>query len=395
MLFELKINTMTPDGETLMEKFSPGLSGVPAAKSKVSYLDGQKGILEYRGISIEQLAEQSTFIETAYLLLFGSLPTKRELEQFDLDIREHRRIKFRITDLMKCFPESGHPMYALQATVAALGMFYEAKDVTNPETQYISAVRLIAKIPTIIAAYYRMRRGDEHILPREDLNHSENFLYMLHGKVPHPLVAKVLDSCLILHAEHTMNASTFSGMVTASTLADPYTVISSAVGTLRGPLHGGANEEVLMMLREIGSKANAEGYLEKKLANKERIMGMGHREYKVKDPRAVFLQKLARQLFQQNGKSPLYEIAEEVEKVAEKLLSHKGIYANVDFYSGFVYQKMSIDIDFFTPVFAMGRIAGWLAHWLEQVQDNHIFRPTEIYEGERNKKYTPLSQRES
>ena len=376
-----------------MEKFSPGLSGIPAAKSKISFLDGQKGVLEYRGISIEQLAGQSTFIETAYLLLFGKLPSKKELERFDSDIRAHRRIKFRITDLMKCFPESGHPMYALQATVAALGMFYEAKDVTNPETQYISAVRLIAKIPTIIAAYYRMRRGDEHIFPREDLDHSENFLYMVHGKAPHPLAAKVLDICLILHAEHTMNASTFSGMVTASTLADPYTVISSAVGTLRGPLHGGANEEVLVMLREIGSTANAGIYLEKKLVNKEKIMGMGHREYKVKDPRAVILQSLAKQLFQQNGKSPLYEIAEEVEKVAEKLLSHKEIYANIDFYSGIVYEKMNIDTDFFTPLFAMGRIAGWLAHWLEQVQDNHIFRPTEIYEGERNKKYTPITQR--
>jgi citrate synthase len=374
-------------------EYSPGLSGVPAAKSKISYLDGEKGILEYRGISIEQLADQSNFIETAYLLLFGHLPDKKELETFDADVRAHRRIKFRITDLMKCLPESGHPMYALQATVAALGMFYEAKDVTNPNTQYISAVRLIAKIPTIIAAYYRMRGGDEHILPREDLDHSANFLYMLHGKIPDPIVAKVLDICLILHAEHTMNASTFSGMVTASTLADPYTVVSSAVGTLKGPLHGGANEEVLVMLKEIGSKENASAYLRKKLANKEKIMGFGHREYKIKDPRGAILQKLSKQLFHQAGKSPFYELAEEVEKIAENLLSHKGLHSNVDFYSGILYDKMNIDTDFFTPIFAMSRVSGWLAHWLEQVQENHIFRPTEIYEGERDKKYLPVGQR--
>lgn len=376
-----------------MVSYSPGLSGVPAAKSKISYLDGTRGQLQYRGIPIDQLADQSTFIESSYLLLFGKLPGKKELEKFDRDIREHRRIKFRITDLMKCLPESGHPMYALQATVAALGMFYEAKDVTNPETQYISAVRLIAKTPTIIAAYYRMRGGDERILPREDLGHAENFLYMLSGKVPSPLFAKILDICLILHAEHTMNASTFSGMVTASTLADPYTVISSAVGTLRGPLHGGANQEVLEMLEEIGSVSNAAPYLERKLAQKGKIMGMGHREYKVKDPRAVILQKLAKRLFEVTGKSPLYEIAEEVERVCEKLLGAKGVYPNVDFYSGIVYQKMNIDPDFFTPVFAMGRVAGWLSHWLEQVKDNHIFRPTEIYEGDIDLKYVPLDQR--
>lgn len=373
--------------------YSPGLAGIPAAKSKISYLDGQKGLLEYRGISIEQLAEQSTFIETVYLLLFGKLPSRKELEKFDSDIREHRRIKFRITDLMKCLPESGHPMHVLQATVAALGMFYEAKDVINPQTQYISVVRLIAKIPTIIAAYYRMRGGDQHIQPREDLNHAENFLYMLNGKVPHPTVAKALDVCLILHAEHTMNASTFSGMVTASTLADPYTVVSSAVGTLRGPLHGGANEEVLIMLREIGDKSNAMAYLEKKIAKKEKIMGFGHREYKVKDPRAIILQKLSKQLFEQVGKSPLYEIAEETEKAAERLLSGKGLYSNVDFYSGIIYDKMGIDSDFFTPLFAMGRVSGWLSHWLEQVKDNHIFRPTEIYEGERDQSYIPIQKR--
>ncbi|MFQ5949256.1 MAG: citrate/2-methylcitrate synthase, partial [Nitrospiria bacterium] len=251
-----------------MSDFSPGLAGVPAARSKISYLDGMKGLLEYRGIRIETLAERSHFIETAYLLLFGKLPTSSQLKRFDQDLRIHRRIKYRINDLIKCLPENGHPMDALQAAVAALGMFYPDKDVQDRQTQYISAVRLVAKLPTIIAAYARLRRGDDHIQPRDDLTHTENFLYMLSGKVPDKVISEILDICLILHAEHTMNASTFSGMVTASTLSDPYTVVSSAVGTLMGPLHGGANEKVLTMLSEIGSVEKVRPYIESKIKAK-------------------------------------------------------------------------------------------------------------------------------
>lgn len=376
-----------------MSDYSPGLAGVPATRSKVSYLDGTKGILEYRGIRMETLAERSNFIETAYLLLFGNLPTPAELEKFDKDLRVHRRIKYRITDLIKCLPDNGHPMDALQAAVAALGMFYPDKNVQDEQTQYLSAVRLIAKIPTIVAAYARLRRGDDQIQPRDDLNHAENFLYMLTEKVPDKVMSEILDTCLILHAEHTMNASTFSGLVTASTLADPYTVVSSAVGTLKGPLHGGANEKVLTMLREIGSVDRVRPYIEAKVKAKERIMGLGHREYKVKDPRAIILQRLSKRLFEHYGKSPLYEVAVEVEKVGEEYLASKKVYANVDFYSGILYQKMGIETDFFTPIFAMARVVGWLAHWIEQVKDNHIFRPTEIYEGMHDRPYVPLTER--
>jgi citrate synthase len=376
-----------------MSDYSPGLAGVPATRSKVSYLDGTKGILEYRGIRMETLAERSNFIETAYLLLFGNLPTPSQLEKFDQDLRVHRRIKYRIVDLIKCLPDNGHPMDALQAAVAALGMFYPDKTVQDEQTQYLSAVRLIAKIPTIVAAYARLRRGDDHIQPRDDLNHAENFLYMLTEKVPDKVMSEILDTCLILHAEHTMNASTFSGLVTASTLADPYTVVSSAVGTLKGPLHGGANEKVLTMLREIGSVDRVRPYIEEKIKAKQRIMGLGHREYKVKDPRAIILQRLAKRLFEHYGKSPLYEVAVEVEKVGEEYLASKKVYANVDFYSGILYQKMGIETDFFTPIFAMARVVGWLAHWIEQVKDNHIFRPTEIYEGEHDRAYVPISER--
>ncbi|MCG3110717.1 MAG: citrate synthase [Candidatus Manganitrophus sp. SB1] len=376
-----------------MSDYSPGLAGVPATRSKVSYLDGTKGVLEYRGIRLETLAERSNFIETAYLLLFGNLPTPTQLEKFDKDLRVHRRIKYRITDLIKCLPDNGHPMDALQAAVAALGMFYPDKNVQDEQTQYLSAVRLIAKIPTIVAAYARLRRGDDQIQPRDDLNYTENFLYMLTEKVPDKVMSEIFDTCLILHAEHTMNASTFSGLVTASTLADPYTVVSSAVGTLKGPLHGGANEKVLTMLKEIGSIDRVRPYIEAKVKAKQRIMGLGHREYKVKDPRAIILQRLAKRLFEHYGKSPLYEVAVEVEKIGEEYLASKKVYANVDFYSGILYQKMGIETDFFTPIFAMARVVGWLAHWIEQVKDNHIFRPTEIYEGEHDRAYLPISER--
>ncbi|RMH34526.1 MAG: citrate synthase [Nitrospirae bacterium] len=376
--------------------YSPGLAGVPATKSKISFVDGQKGVLEYRGIPIEELAAKSTFLETAYLLLFDRLPSQSELDRFVRDTIRHRRIKYRITDLIKCLPEHGHPMDAVQAAVAALGMFYPADDVTNPDVQYWSSVRLIAKLPTIVSAFYRLRRGDEQIQPRDDLDHTSNFLYMLTGDVPDPKIAKALDVCLILHAEHTINASTFSAMVTASTLSDPYTVVSSAIGTLKGPLHGGATQGVAKMLDEIGSLDQVRPYLEKKLAAKQRIMGFGHRVYKVKDPRAKILQTIARELadhLQQQGGSALLELAQEVERVGEELLQAKGIHANVDFYSGVLYKEMGLDPDFFTTIFAMSRVAGWLAHWIEQVQDNHLFRPTQIYEGEHNRPYVPIAER--
>lgn len=376
-----------------MVEYSPGLAGIPAARSKISYLDGLKGILEYRGIRIEVLAEKSTFLETAYLLLFGKLPNRTELERFTEDLTSHRRIKYRITDLMKCLPEGGHPMDALQAAVAALGMFYPAKDVQDPDVQYISAVRLIAKLPTIVAAHARMRRGDDPIIPRDDLDHAANFLYMFSGRPPEPLMAKALDTCLILHAEHTMNASTFSGMVTASTLANAYTVVSSAIGTLMGPLHGGASEEALQMLKEIGSVKNVRSYVERRLAAGKKIMGLGHREYKVKDTRAIIVQKLTEELFRRYGGSPVYEIALEVERVAAPILSPKGVYPNVDFYSGIVYENLGIEHDLFTPIFAMARVVGWLAHWVEQLKGNQIFRPTEIYEGPHDVSYIPLGQR--
>lgn len=376
-----------------MHDFFPGLAGVPAARSKISFVDGQKGILEYRGIRIQELAEHSTFPETAYLLLYNRLPSQKELDTFNSDLSHHRRIKYRITDLIKCLPENGHSMDALQAAVAALGMFYPQPNVQDEEANYWAAVRLIAKLPTIVAAYARLRYGDEQIQPRDDLTHAENFFYMLFETVPDPSLARIFDVCLILHAEHTMNASTFSGMVTASTLSDPYSVISSAIGTLKGPLHGGANEQALKMLEEIESVDRVRPYIEKKLAAKEPVMGFGHRIYKVKDTRAMIVQRHAKQVCEHTGNSGLFEIAQELERVMEELVGHKGVSANLDLYSGLLYRAMGIAPDCFTPVFAMARVAGWLAHCFEQYRDNRLFRPDQIYEGERTRPYLPMNVR--
>ena len=374
-------------------EYKPGLEGIPAAQSSISYVDGQKGILEYRGIRIEELAERSTFLETAYLLIWGELPSQEELKAFEHEVLFHRRIKYRIRDMMKCFPESGHPMDALQSSAAALGLFYSRRDLHNPVYIRNAAVRLMATIPTMVAAFQLMRQGNDPVKPRDDLDYAANFLYMLNEKEPDPLAAKIFDICLILHVEHTMNASTFSARVTASTLTDPYAVVASAVGTLGGPLHGGANEEVIQMLEEIGSVENVVPYVDDLLKRKAKIMGFGHRVYKVKDPRATILQGLAEQLFDKFGYDEYYEIALEMERVVSEKLGGKGIYPNVDFYSGLVYRKMGIPTDLFTPVFAIARVAGWLAHWKEQLIENRIFRPTQVYNGLHEVSYTPIDQR--
>ncbi|MBE9047252.1 citrate synthase [Pleurocapsales cyanobacterium LEGE 10410] len=374
-------------------EYKPGLEGIPATKSSISFVDGQKGILEYRGIALEQLTKHGSFLETAYLLIWGKLPDEQQLKEFKTDILYHRRIKYRIRDMMKCCPETGHPMDALQTSAAALGLFYARRALDDPEYIRKAVVRILAKIPTMVAAFHQMRRGNDAIMPNDELDYATNFLYMLTERKPHPLEAKVFDVCLTLHAEHTINASTFSAMVTASTLTDPYAVVASAVGTLAGPLHGGANEEVLLMLEDIGSVSNVKPYIENLIANKQKIMGFGHRVYKVKDPRAKILQELVEQLFEETGHDRYYDLALEVEKVIEAKLGSKGIYPNVDFYSGLVYRKLGIPNDLFTPIFAIARVAGWLAHWKEQLAVNRIFRPTQIYTGEHNAPYVPMAER--
>ncbi|MBN9518964.1 citrate synthase [bacterium] len=376
-------------------EYRPGLEDVPAAKSAVSFLDGKKARLEYRGIPVEVLAKESCFEEVAWLLIKGDLPTQKQLAEFDHDLRQRRAVHYRMKDLVKCLPADGHPMDALHATVAALGMFYPCKTVTDPAKNWDATLRLIAAMPTLVTAFARARRGEEILEPRADLDHAANFYYLLTGKEPTPATRKVLDACLILHAEHTMNASTFTARVTGSTLANPYHVVAAAIGSLAGPLHGGANEEVLHQLAEIGSVENVKPWLDAKRAAdpKFKVMGLGHRVYKVKDGRATVVQEVAEQAFAETSRPKTYEIALALEKYCEGIYGPKGIYPNVDFYSGVVYQALGIPVDVFTPIFAIARVAGWLAHWHEQLVGNRIFRPEQISVGKTDVPYVPLAQR--
>ena len=385
-----------------MSEYLPGLEGVPATQSNISSLDGSKGILAYRGYRIEDLAANSTFEETTLLLLDGRLPTSDELEEFDGQLRRNRVVKYNIRDIMKYLPATGHPMEMLQTAVASLGMFYPGdecltgSDVCN-DLNYVHnmSVKIISRMPTIVTMWEHVRNGYDPIAPRDDLSYAENVLYMFSGKEPDPTLARIMDACLILHAEHTINASTFAALVAGSTLASPYLVVAAAIGTLAGPLHGGANQRVVEMLEKIGRPENVRAWLDKKLANKETIWGMGHREYKVKDPRATILQKMMLDLMEERGGNmgPMFETAIALEEACEEKLAPKGVFANVDYYSGILYKEMGIPPDQFTSIFAVARSAGWMAHWREQLADNRIFRPTQVYAGEDVRDYVAINQR--
>jgi citrate synthase len=385
-----------------MNEFLPGLEGVAATQSAISFIDGEKGLLSYRGYSIESLAKHSTFEETTLLLLQGELPTTSELADFTTQLRGQYRVKYHIREMMRHFPSTGHPMDMLQTAVSSLGMFYPGNEclTSSDSCQDLNYVRnmtvnIIASMAPLVAMWEHMRQGYDHITPRQDLSVAQNLLYMFSGKEPDPMMARIMDVCLILHAEHTLNASTFSALVSGSTLATPYSVISGAIGTLSGPLHGGANSRVVDMLKEIGSADNAEKWIDNALANKQVIWGMGHREYKVKDPRATILHKLVTELIEDRGRSldTTFETAMRVEEICIDRLGHKGVYPNVDFYSGILYAEMGIPADQFTAIFAVARSAGWLAHWREQISDNRIYRPTQIYIGSGERDYIRAAKR--
>jgi citrate synthase len=371
----------------------PGLEGIACAESNISFINGLEGVLEYRGYNITTLAENGTFEEVAYLLLKGELPTQDALSSFTSDLAGERHLEDRMIEILRNFPADGHPMKALQAGVAVLGAFDTVSNVNDEAQASRATIRLIAKVPTLIAAYHRVRSGQEPVAPRSDLDHAANFLYMLNGEVPSDTVARTMDVCLVLHMEHTMNASTFTGRVVASTLADPYAVVSGAVGSLTGPLHGGANERALRALEAIPNVESVDEIIGGKIERKEKIMGLGHRVYKTKDPRATILQGLADTMFTEEGSTQTYEVAKRIEAVATERLGAKGIYPNVDFYSGIVYDRMGIPSDIFTPIFAVARVVGWLAHWKAQLVGTRIFRPTQVYTGFRERSYTPMSER--
>jgi citrate synthase len=367
-----------------------GLEGIVAASTAISCIDGMNGRLYYRGIDINELAANSTFEETTALLWYGKLPTSHQLESFNHKLVTNRQIPNEVLALMMAMPKKTAPMEVLRTAVSALSP-YDPEDLDNSlEANVHKSTRLTASMPTLVAAWERIRNNQWPILPSTHLSHAANFLYMLTGKEPDPRAARVLDTCLILHADHGLNASTFASRITASTLSDLHSAIVSAIGTLKGPLHGGANEQVMRMLLEIGDVGRAEQYIRGALNAKRKIMGFGHRVYKADDPRAAWLQRLSKDLADAAGVSRWYEISERVRTTVQ---SQKELPVNVDFYSASVYYTLGIPIDMFTPIFAISRVAGWTAHVYEQYSDNRLIRPESEYIGPMGVPYAPIEER--
>jgi citrate synthase len=377
-------------------QYAKGLEGVIAAESKICRIDGEKGKLNYMGYSIEDLVQHCSYEEVCYLLLYGELPTLPQFEDFQKKMRAARSLKPEIVEMIRSFPRDSHPMELLQSVIAYLSGYIDHKVEHSATCNCRQTLHQVAQLATVIAAYQRIKNGEEPVEPREDLSHGANFLYMLHGKEPDALEGDIMDKSLILHAEHSFNASTFTARVVASTLSTCYCSISAAIGALFGALHGGANEKVVMMVREIGSKEKARAWVEKAVAEKRKVMGMGHRVYKAPDPRALAIEKYLEQLSEKNGDSTDYDILQEVRAVFREKMEQKGkpIYPNVDFFSGSVYTQLGIPSNLFTPIFAMSRVAGWLAHILEQRSDNRLFRPKALYVGSEGLTVVPIEQRE-
>ncbi len=369
-----------------------GLEDVVVSTTDICFIDGREGRLVYRGFDVNDLVEHSTFEEVAYLLWYGSLPSKKEYEAHvkALSSTANRKLPPKVVGMLRQFPKKTTPMEILRTGVSALSAFDPDADDNSREASLRKAVRLTAQMPTLVAAWERMRRGKPLIAPNPRMNLASNFLYMLTGKKPTDLAAKTFDVALILHADHEFNASTFAARVTAATLSDMHSAIVSAIGALKGPLHGGANEQVMLMVEKIGSPARAEAWIRKAIADKARIMGFGHRVYRVEDPRAKHLRRLATELGKQAGDTSSVEI---IETVARVITEEKKIYPNVDLFSGAAYKTMGIATDQFTPIFAMSRIAGWAAHVLEQHGNNRLIRPRGEYTGPTHATYVPLAER--
>jgi citrate synthase len=370
--------------------FKAGLEDVVAGQSDICYIDGKEGRLVYRGYNIVDLAAHSSFEEVVYLLWEGHLPDANELQAITRELGETRALPDPVLALLHSLPKNTLPMDALRTAVSLLGIYDSEANVMTPEANRRKAARLTARIPTIVAAFDRLRNGREVVAPDPSLPLADNFLYMLHGSKPSPLHAHVFNVALVLHADHELNASTFSARVTAGTLSDMYSAVTSAIGTLKGPLHGGANEQVMRMLMAIGEVSKAEPWIKDALARKEKISGFGHRVYKTEDPRATILRRLSKQVGEEAHDLHWYEMLQVIERV---VTAGKPLYPNVDFYSGSVYHQMGIATDIFTPVFAISRISGWTAHILEQYGNNRLIRPRAEYTGPTHLTFTPLEQR--
>ncbi len=399
---DLRQVKVDPD-EFGMMAYDPAFTNTAACRSAVTYIDGAAGVLEHRGYSIEQLCERSSFLEVAYLLIFGELPTAEQLERWVFDITHHTFVHEDVKQFFEGFRYDAHPMGMLLAGVGALSTFYpDAKRVEDEEERYMAAVRLIAKMPTLAAFSYRHHRGLPYVYADNDLNFAENFLSMMFKKTevkydPDERLARALDVLFILHADHEQNCSTSAVRGVGSSDVDPYSAVAAGVAALYGPLHGGANEAVLRMLRRIDSVDNIPDFLERVKNREEKLMGFGHRVYKNYDPRARIIQQHMDEVFEATEHNPLVEIARELEKRAldDEFFTERKLYPNVDYYSGIIYESLEIPADMFTVIFAIPRTAGWVAQWMEMKDDpeQKISRPRQIYTGEREREYLPVEER--
>jgi citrate synthase len=386
-----------------MMTYDPAFMNTAACKSRITYIDGDKGVLLYRGYPIEQLAEQSDFLETAYLILFGELPTAKQDDEWTKSVMLHTMLHTNLSKLMEGFRHDAHPMGMFISTVGALSTFYpDAKDIFSAESRRLQTLRLIAKVPSIAAYCYRHSIGRPFNLPDNDLTYAGNFLNLLFKMTEtkfsaNPVLERALDVLFILHADHEQNCSTSTMRAIGSSHADPYSALAGAAAALYGPLHGGANEAVLRMLHEIGSKNNVPAFINRVKAGEGRLMGFGHRVYKSYDPRAKIIKRMADLVFDVTGKNPLLDMALELERIAledEYFVSRK-LYPNVDFYSGLIYQAMGFPVDMFPVLFAIPRTAGWIAQWEEMLNDSDqkIVRPRQIYIGSGPRDYVPKDKR--
>jgi 2-methylcitrate synthase len=374
-----------------MSTLKQGLEDIVAAPSSICFIDGEKGILSYRGIDIHQLAEKSSFEEVCYLLWFGRLPKKGELVELTETLARNRTVPSPVFEIMRKFPRDANPMEVLRTAVSALSLYDTDAASGSRESNLRKSYRLTGQVASIVAAIDRIRQGKELLNPDPSLTHAANFVYMLTGKKPDATAEKAFDVALILHADHEFNASTFAARVTAGTLSDIHSATTSAIGALKGPLHGGANQEVMKMLIEIGEPQRAKSYLKEALSQKKKISGFGHRVYHTEDPRATHLRQMSQNLCESSGNRKWFEISQVIEQTMK---SEKNLNANVDFYSATVYYTLGIPVDLFTPIFAVSRISGWTAHILEQLENNRLIRPRAEYIGPSYPAtYTPINAR--
>jgi citrate synthase len=382
-----------PIGAVEMSTFAKGLEGIVAAETRMSFIDGEKGILEYVGIPIGELSTNSTFEETLFLLWNCRLPKRAELDSFTVDLRRRYGLPDGMQQRIESLPKTAQPMHVLRTMVSMLSLYDPSPNATDVPAAREKALSILAQAPSIVACFDRYRRGVPYVPPDRSLTFAENFLYQLNGEKPTPTMARAFDICMILHADHGLNNSTFTARVIISTLSDVYSALTGAIGSLRGPLHGGANEGVMVMLNEIKSIDDVERYVMDKIHRKDKIMGFGHRVYKAKDPRATDLQKLAKKLAEDTGNEQLYLKSNGIERVMERELGSKGIWPNVDFYSATTYHCIGLKLDLFTPMFALSRLGGWSGHVIEQLSDNRLFRPKAQYVGPHDVRYTPIDKR--